>query len=501
MRHPRVAAYLALAAVLAPCAFAQASPAAAPARLAAAGLRADVAILRRAFETLHPGLYRYNTPAQMDAAFRALEAEFGQDRTLAEAYLAFSFFAAKIRCGHTYANFYNQKKAVAQQLFEAGRLPFHFRWLGERMIVTRSFAADPRLAPGVEVLAVDGRPAAEILASLMRVARADGGNDAKRRAYLEVEGHDRFEAFDVLFPLLFPKKDENFTLKLRGPQGDSEIRVPPQSAAARREAMVAEPVPGKEDGPVWQLSFPGEHLAVLRMPTWALYNSKWDWKAFLEATFQRLDQEGVRDLVVDLRGNEGGVDVGDVIVSHLVRQPVPRETMIRRVKYRRVPDELRPYLDTWDPSFNDWGEAAREEKDGFFRLRRDADDDPGAPIAPAAPTFQGRLWVLVGAINSSATFEFAQTVRRNGLGKLVGQPTGGNQRGINGGAFFFLRLPNSGLEIDLPLIGQFPAEEKPDAGLEPDLPVEPTPEDLASGRDAEIAAVLATVRAAAPARP
>ncbi len=100
---------------------------------------------------------------------------------------------------------------------------------------------------------------------------------------------------------------------------------------------------------------------------------------------------------------------------------------------------------------------------------------PASLIAPAAPIFTGRLWVLVGAANSSATFEFAQTVRQNGLGKLVGQSTGGNQQGINGGAFFFLRLPNSGIELDLPLIGQFPAEAKPDAGLEPDILVTPPP--------------------------
>ena len=48
---------------------------------------------------------------------------------------------------------------------------------------------------------------------------------------------------------------------------------------------------------------------------------------------------------------------------------------------------------------------------------------------------------------------------------LVGQPTGGNQRGITGGAFFFLRLPNSKIEVDVPLIGQYPATEQPDGGL------------------------------------
>jgi hypothetical protein len=59
-------------------------------------------------------------------------------------------------------------------------------------------------------------------------------------------------------------------------------------------------------------------------------------------------------------------------------------------------------------------------------------------------------------------------VRRSGLARIYGQPTGGNQRGINGGSFFFVRLPNSGLEADLPLVGVFPKEPKPDAGLLPD---------------------------------
>jgi len=89
--------------------------------LLAGDLRADVAVLRRAYETLPSGLYRYNTRAEMDEAFGALEAEFQRDRTLADAYLAFSVYAAKLRCGHSYANFYNQSKHVQDALFRAGR--------------------------------------------------------------------------------------------------------------------------------------------------------------------------------------------------------------------------------------------------------------------------------------------------------------------------------------------------------------------------------------------
>ena len=76
-------------------------------------------------------------------------------------------------------------------------------------------------------------------------------------------------------------------------------------------------------------------------------------------------------------------------------------------------------------------------------------------------------------------------------GKLVGEATGGNQRGGNGGAFFFVRLPASGIEFDLPLIGNFPMQPAPDAGIEPDLKVDVAAVDIATGIDAQMERALA----------
>ncbi len=89
----------------------------------------------------------------------------------------------------------------------------------------------------------------------------------------------------------------------------------------------------------------------------------------------------------------------------------------------------------------------------------------------------------VNARNSSATFQFADKARAAGLVRLFGETTGGNQRGINGGCFFFVRLPASGIEFDLPLIGYFPPGHPPDAGLAPDVTVKLTAADLAKSYD------------------
>ena len=49
--------------------------------------------------------------------------------------------------------------------------------------------------------------------------------------------------------------------------------------------------------------------------------------------------------------------------------------------------------------------------------------------------------------------------------------------------FFFTKLPGSGIEFDLPILGYFPLTPEPDSGLNPDVKVSRTAEDVARGLD------------------
>ncbi len=465
-------------------------------RLASADLRADLATLRTAYEALHPGLLRYQTAAASAERFDALDRYFTTDRTLGEAFLALTRLTTAIRCGHSYPNFFNQNKAVANALFEGtDKLPVEFRWLNRRMIVAADRADDADLPRGSEILSINGVPVGTILDSLLPLARADGGNDAKRVAYLEVKGAERYHAFDVLYPLVFPLRTARFVLDVRVPASTARRRVSvaPLSAATRRapSPTAAEPA---EDAPLWRYT-ESDGIGILTMPTWALFNSKWDAARWSYSVLEGVIARRVADLVIDLRGNEGGVDAGNALLARLIDAPLRLPSYPRQVRYRRVPDELNPVLDTWDSSFRDWGPAAIATADPrFYRLTRWDDAADGSDvITPAGQRYRGRVWVLVGAANSSATFQFALAAQQSGVATLVGQPTGGNRRGINGGAFFFVRLPKTGLEVDLPLIAGVPTTEQPDAGVLPDFLVTPTVADIASGEDAELRAVRAAI--------
>lgn len=454
-------------------------------RLTSDAMRADIALLRRAYGALHPGLLRYNTPREIDARFAALDQAAATPMSLRAFYLTLSRFLASVRCGHTYANFYNQRPAVAAALLDApDRLPFAFLWLGDAMIVT----ADPfatGIAPGSRVVAIDGRAAGSVLAALMPFARADGHNDAKRRRLLSVQGDDRYETFDVFFSMLFGR--DRYRVTVEDPAGRRRVATVDAVSLAQRRATMHAGVDASGDAPVWTIEGRGD-AAVLAMPNWGLYDSKWDWRGWLDQAVDRLIAERVPRLVVDLRANEGGLDCGNALAERLVTRETPFEDVRRLVRYRHVPDDLRGVLDTWDRSFDHLGETATRVDDRFLQLGgREGGADP---VKPRGRRYEGDVRVLIGPQNSSATHQFADFVRRHRLATLIGETTGGNRRGINGGSFYFLRLPATGLEADLPLIGRFPVTPQPDGGVEPDVAVPINRADIARGVDGPLLRAL-----------
>ncbi len=444
-------------------------------------LRGDIAILRDAL-ALHPGLYRYGSPRDIDARIDRLGAEYVAAGTLDARYLALSRFLATIRCGHSYANFYNQKKKVAEALFDRPtRLPLHFVWVGDAMVVTADHSGTGKLLRGSRIDRINGMSARKMLAALMPYARADGHNDLKRVAQLEVQGVDRYETFDVFQGLMFPPMDGIHRIDAVSPDGRPlAVELPAVDLAARRATMPRPAARG--NAPLWSWTTRPDGIVVLTMPDWGTYDSKWDWKTWLDARLDSL--RGAKGLVVDIRDNEGGEDCGDRLLARLARSDLSETGAMQKLRFQRTAPALDPYLDTWDDSFRTLGVGGRPLPGGFF-------ERPGAgdilTIAARGPRLTLPVAILTSATNSSATFQFAQRARRNGLARLYGSTTGGNRRGINGGCFFFVRLPASGLEFDLPLVGYFPPGNEPDAGLHPDVRVSRTIADIAEDRDPVIA--------------
>ena len=456
---------------------------------AAAELAGDVELMRDILGSLHPGLLRYNSPLQLDAAMAPFKRAFTTAPDLEQRFLALSRFLALLKCGQSRANVFNQAPAAAAELFDRKtRLPLTMRWIGDQMIVTASSVLRERLPPGTWIGAVNGVPSARMLATLLPAIPADGSNDARRRSLLGLRGQTPLETFDVLQGLVYGEPPGGvFRLDVRTPDGAiGSVEVPALTMAERHAQLAATPADGVRWD--WRIDEPG--VAVLTMPTWALQDSAWDWRAWLRERLDELATDtAAKALIVDLRGNEGGLDCGHPVLERFLSADSVLP-MRRLVRFQTTPEHLNRHLDSRDESLRRLGAKARRFDSRFFAL-----PDSDAPLRPQGARLLLPLWVLVDAANSAATFSFAQRVRASGAGKLVGETTGGNLRGHNGGAFFFVRLPASGLEFDLPLIGSFPLQPAPDAALAPDVKVEVTAADIAAGRDRVLERALALARA------
>lgn len=470
--------------------------AAAAATPAGAQTMADADILERAFRTLHPGLWRYNTPASLDRLFAVVRADLAAASAPADSWLALTRFTAAIRCGHTFVNPNNQI-AAGEAFFAAGRnrLPFTYRWLSGRMIVQAPGPAEA-LRPGDEVLAIEDDAVPPLLPKLMALAAADGGADAKRRRLAELDKQELWPLADTALPILAPSAFGGHRASLTLARGARRLTAEvPLLTRAERIALRGSADIAPSNGPAWRSEVLADDSRFITMPTWSVYNSEWDWRTWLDAEVDAAIATRAPAIILDLRGNGGGTECGDHLLARMIDREVVRPDIRRKVRYRRTPVELNPYLSTWDRTFRDWGDqAVGPDADGYYRLTKWDTDTRGQVIAPRGPRYSGRLIALVDAVNSSATFQFANTVKANRLGVLVGEPTGGSLRGINGGGYFFLRLPGCGFTVDLPLVATFPAGPQPDAGVAPDVYVPTIASDLRVGRDRQRAAAIRLAR-------
>lgn len=457
------------------------APAHAQPELGAAQAQRDLRVLQRAFTALHPGLHRYASAEALNTAFASATQAVAEGCSRAQLLLQVMALAAQVRCGHTHANPGNQRGELRAALFEGPHaLPLALRWHGTRALVRA--AAAPGIAPGSELLAVDDRPMAELAQAMLPLLRADGASDNKRLAQLDTGSNG--DAFERLLPLLHPARAAQRRLRLRGPGGgpEREVAVAPVTPAARRAAL---PEPSED----WTLQREGD-TAVLTLPTFAFWNSRFDGRAFLAQAFESL--QAVPQLVIDLRRCEGGDDgLGRVLLAHLLQAPYTPPTARRESAYERVPYELARFLETWDYGFFDRTGQVTRGPGRNWRLP----DAAVARIEPVARPWRGRAVALVGPVNSSAAFLLARDLQRSGAAHLLGRRTGGNLRGLNGGQICWCTLPGSGLSVDIPLLAHLvegdDGREPPDRGVEPDTRIEPTWAQLVAGDDAEMAAARA----------
>jgi len=459
-------------------------------------IKEDIATLSEIIQYVHPNIYQYIDSLALQRELVGLEYKINADPNITTVYKEVSRFLAKIKCSHTFTNPWNQGPDVEKALFyQPDKIPFTFRRIGKRLFLDKNASDNEQLKRGWEIRSINGIKVSAVLDSLALYVTSDGNNYEKRLERLVVLEEDKHSLFDIFYPLAFGKP-EAFDLMLTHPitQDTIETSVKAISKTHRTKKLLENYGDVKvsfADG--WQFKIIGKDIGLLSINSFAIEGKDFDWEDFLDDVFEQLNKENVSHFIIDIRDNEGGqLEVVEYLLTHMLQKPFDAPELKSSVRYEKIPESFEKHISTWTKIPYSFKGQYDSYENGRYQLKSKF-GAKAKTYKPQKDGFRGKVYLMTSAQNSSATHQMATYASMMDEVTLVGSETGGNVQGLNAGFLFFLRLPHSRVEIDVPILNmKIPLGDSanPDRGILPDIPLSNEPADILTGTDSVLQKLL-----------
>ena len=462
--------------------------------LTPAQLQEDFHRLRFSLEHADPGLYRYTPKAEMDSRFDAVGRQLQQPLTDLEFYRLLAPLIAAVRNSHT--SIRPPADALSSIRSFDNVFPFVLRYRDGRAYIEANLSADTSIRPGTEIVSINGRSMADVTKELFDNITVEGFADEAKYGFL-----DRSFWEDLL---LYNGPVSSYTLVLRDPGTGGARKHVVLGVSATKVAGRTQATP-PETGPVLSLTVDHENsVAVMRLRNFI----EPDTDDFFRRSFQELATSKVRNLIIDLRGNHGGVDwYNSDLISYLADRPF-RFYRARTLSANSYEDLRYLTYDLDDFLFPEQIAAlpadVREHPLQHWTLHQLVDlslatDRAGGVQSPKTEDhFSGAVYVLVDHMSASSSAEVPAMLQHLGLATVVGEEPDGSYQGETAGIIPTLTLPNSKLVIHVPLL-EYQNDVMPGIrigrGVEPTFRVSETLEDSLAGTDTAITFTRGLIRA------
>jgi len=291
------------------------------------------------------------------------------------------------------------------------------------LYVKHDFSPTTPLAAGTRLLAINGVPAQEMLATMARYTRGESQLLREQIAAREF--------------------DAPATVRYQSATGEVETQVPALSATAF-EAGVEK----QEDAGGSNVAYRTLEQDVGYLEVSYFGGDQGDFRSSIDDAIATARKDGVKDLLVDIRNNPGGsTDNVETLLSRLSAQ-----------ECRLVSGITEKINDT---SAGGW--FAKGKAGELVNV------DYDSTVTPAKETkrFPGKVYLLIGPYTYSAGIVMATAVQDCAVGTLVGEPTAGfaNQTG----QIYFFDLPNTRIRAFAPTRLLFrPSGDRRVGGVQPE---------------------------------
>ncbi len=455
-------------------------------RLSPAQLAEDFRIARSALEEGHSGIYRYTSKSELDHEFDDAAKKLDHPMDCYEFYRLLATTIAAVKCGHTSVSLPKPIQDELSTTFPI--LPLYMKVIDGKAYVLRDMSLTGGKLTGLELLSVNGVRASKIVDTLIDATPADGDVETSRE--YRISGWRLAMGLARMFQMTSP-----YHVALRAEGSRLEYRAKLEGETLPHlTAMLAARYP--QDAEVehnGDLEFL-DGGAVARMTIRGFYGfaddgNKVDMATFINASFDAIRARGSTALVLDLRNNGGGEDeLGKLLLSYLVDRPFDYYDDL-------VINKLTFDFSRYTAEKPDIPESAVERRaDGHFHM---IGHPNWGTQKPSTPGFSGKVVILINGGSFSTTSEFLSQVDFRHRATFVGEESGGAFYGNTSGFVPTVVLPNSKLQVRVPLMTYYLAVKGPhDAarGTIPDYEVQPTIDDLVEGKDRAMQTALDLAR-------
>jgi hypothetical protein len=456
-------------------------------------VREDLANLKNEIEKYHPDPYKYITKEKFEHLHDSLAQRVTGRYSLREAYFLFLPLVQSVGCGHTHMSPDRRLLSKSNSFSERPKFfPFSVRYINNQLLVSRNYSADKKITRGTEILEIDGQPVKKILEHLEKISyyNGDGVNPNARKYYAIREFRKLYylwkgEENNFLITYLKQGQTKPKTSKIEGQSSDFmekmlEIRYPDvdEDTTGIVSYRVIDSTQKVAMVDIRSFMYDMENLGK-----GSFGNGNFEGET--RKIFRKLEENKIENLILDLRGNSGGIiDYSIFFLRYFANQPFQAYTLgFRDEGLQRLKQDYKKY-DSYiakEATSRINREFTIRDNEGYLESKYQQKQRPHDEFR-----FNKNVYVLMNGGTFSAAALLVSKLHDMGVGTFVGMTCGGAYDGCSAAQFSSIKLPNTELEISLPLgriLYNIDANKYNKPILQPDFEVNPNLSDFLNNED------------------
>ncbi len=440
----------------------------------------DLVVLKQVLEANHPSLYWYTSKESLDIFFDSTFNTIQDSLTEIQAKNKIALFLNQIKCGHTSVRYSKQFLKLAEK-HKYPQFPLSLKtWKDSMVVLGRYNFEDSMLRRGTIITSINKQSSKTIINQMFQYLHCDGDALNFKSQVLSMNfpaWYRNVYGVDSLFTIGYldsNKVEKNVQIKHFNPQKDTSKKVeklePIKLTKAEKLLKIRSLIIDSS-----------LNTAFIRLTSF----SKGGLRKFFRQSFNTIQKNKLQNLVIDLRENGGGSVEKSVLLSKYLKDSTFKigDTIAAKTRNLSYKKHIKNGWLYWlMMQF-----ANKKMDDGLYHNRR---YETHYFNPKTTNHFNGNIYLIQGGYTFSAATMFISSLFHQQNVTIVGEETGGGFYGNSAMLLPQIILPNTKLNVRLPLFKLVMNKDRPKGkGIRPDIEIEPSSDAIKKGVDPKLEAI------------